>query len=224
MREKTQPSNPNTEGFTAEYYSTLLAGLIHKLNNVLTVLSGYSGLLLLESNLRGDILQPIQQISRAAEMLSRYIDESAIIALASPLRPESVALSELFDSLKFPSGLSARKQINGRLKVLADRRKLKEIIEQVLRNSSEAHASTTVVTADTHAEFVEISFRDDGHGIAPSVISRVFDPFFTTRKPEENLGLGLFRARGDLMRMKGLISAESDGETYTEILVRLPAG
>ena len=224
MREKTQPSNPNTEGFTAEYYSTLLAGLIHKLNNVLTVVSGHSGLLLLESNLRGDILQPIQQISRAAEMLSRYIDESAIIALASPLRPESVGLSELFDSLEFPSGLSARKQINGRLKVLADRRKLKEIIEQVLRNSSEAHASTTVVTADTHAEFVEISLRDDGHGIAPSVILRVFDPFFTTRKPEENLGLGLFRVRGDLTRMKGLISAESDGKTYTEILVRLPAG
>jgi signal transduction histidine kinase len=81
-----------------------------------------------------------------------------------------------------------------------------------------------VITAETHAEFVEIGFRDDGHGIAPSAISRVFDPFFTTRRPEKNFGLGLFRARGDLTRMKGQISAESDGKTYTEILVRLPAG
>ena len=223
MREKTQASNPNTEGFTAEYYSTLLAGLIHKLNNILTVLSGHSGLLLLEPNLRGDILQAIQQMSRAAEMLSRYVDEAAIMARALPLRRESVGLSELFDSLEFPAGLSTRKQINGRLKVLADRRKLKEIFEQILRNASEANASTTVVTADTHAEFVEISFRDDGQAIAPSVISRVFDPFFTTRNPEENFGLGLFRARGDLTRMKGQISAESDGKTYTEILVRLLA-
>jgi signal transduction histidine kinase len=55
-------------------------------------------------------------------------------------------------------------------------------------------------------------------------MSRVFDPFFTTRKPDENFGVGLFRARGDLARMKGEISAESDGKTYTEILVRLPAG
>jgi signal transduction histidine kinase len=224
VTEKTQPSSSNAEGFTAEYYSTLLAGLIHKLNNILTVLSGHSGLLLLEPNLRGDILQPIQQMSRAAAMLSRYVDEAAMIARELPLRPESVGLSELFDSLAFPPGLSTRKRINGRLKVLADRRRLREIFEQILRNASEANASTTVVTADTHAEFVEISFRDDGHGIAPSVMSRVFDPFFTTRKPEENFGLGLFRARGDLTRMKGQISAESDGKTYTEMLVRLPPG
>jgi two-component system, cell cycle sensor histidine kinase and response regulator CckA len=222
--EKTQPSNSDPEGFTAEHYSSLLAGLIHKLNNILTVLSGHSGLLLLDPNLRGDILQPIEQMSRAAATLSRYVDEAAIVARALPLRPEAVGLSELFGSLESPPGLSTRKRINGRLKVLADRRRLKEIFEQILLNAKEANASTTTVTAEIHGEFVEIGFRDDGHGIVPSVMSRVFEPFFTTRKSEENFGLGLFRARGDLTRMKGQISAESDGKTYTEILVRLPAG
>src|SRR5260370_34059110 len=76
----------------------------------------------------------------------------------------------------------------------------------------------------THSGFVEVRFRDERHGIKPPVMSRVFDPFFTTRKPEENFGLGLFKARGDLARMKGGISAESDGTTYAEILVRLPDG
>jgi signal transduction histidine kinase len=224
VAEKTQPSNSNTEGFSAEYYAALLAGLIHKLNNIITVVSGHSGLLLLEPNLKGDILQPVQQMSRAAQLLSRYIDETAVITRAVPLYPESVGLSELFESLELPSGLSTRKQFGGRLKILADRRKLKEIFEQILQNASEANAKSMIVTADTHSGFVEVRFRDDGHGIKPPVMSRVFEPFFTTRKPEENFGLGLFKARGDLARMKGEISAESDGNTYTEILVRLASG
>jgi signal transduction histidine kinase len=224
VAEKTQPSSSNAEGFPAEYYAALIAGLIHKLNNIITVVSGHSGLLLLEPNLKGDILQPVQQMSRAAQLLSRYIDETAVITRAVPLYPESVGLSELFESLELPSGLSTRKQFGGRLKILADRRKLKEIFEQILQNASEANAKSMIVTADTHSGFVEVRFRDDGHGIKPPVMSRVFEPFFTTRKPEENFGLGLFKARGDLARMKGEISAESDGNTYTEILVRLASG
>ena len=103
MAEKTQPSKSNTESFSAEYYAALLAGLIHKLNNIITVLSGHSGLLLLEPNLKGDILQPVQQMSRAAQLLSRYIDEAAIVTRAVPLDPESVGLSELFESLAISS-------------------------------------------------------------------------------------------------------------------------
>ena len=55
-------------------------------------------------------------------------------------------------------------------------------------------------------------------------MKRAFDPFFTTRKQREQFGLGLFKARGDLARMKGRIYAESDGKKYTEVIVQLPAG
>lgn len=224
MAEKTQPSESNIESFSAEYYAALLAGLIHKLNNITTVLSGHTGLLLLEPNLKGDVLQPIQQISRAALLLSHYIDEAANVTRAVALVPESVDLSELFESLQLPPGLSTRKQLGGPLKVLADRRKLKEIFEQIYRNASEANAKSAAVTAENHFGIVQVRIRDDGDGIHAAVLSRIFDPFFTTKKPEENFGLGLFRAKGELARIKGEIFAESDGKTYTEILVRLPAG
>ena len=224
VAEMTQPSNLNTEGFSAEYYAALLAGLIHKLNNIITVLSGHSGLLLLEPNLKGDTLQAVQQISRAAQHLSRCIDEAAIISRVGPLSLEPVALSELFDSLASPPGLAITKQFGEQLRVMADRRKLKGVFEEILRNAGEANAKSAVVVADTHSGSVEIRFRDDGHGIKALVRPRVFDPFFTTRKQAEKFGLGLFRAKGDLARMKGQIFVESDGKSYTEILVRLPAG
>jgi two-component system, cell cycle sensor histidine kinase and response regulator CckA len=223
VAEKTNLSSSSTEGFPAEYYAALLAGLIHKLNNIITVLSGHTGLLLLEQNLKGDIFQQVQHMSRAADLLSRYIDETAVVIRPVPLFVESVNLSELVDSLAPPAGLAIRKQFGGRIKVRTDRRKLKEIFEHLLRNASEAEAKSVVVTAESRSGFVEVTFRDDGHGIKPPLIPKIFDPFFTTRKQEENFGIGLFRARGELARMKGEISATSDGKAQTDLLVRLPA-
>jgi two-component system, cell cycle sensor histidine kinase and response regulator CckA len=224
VAKNIQPTNPNPEGYTADYYSSLLIGLIHKLNNVITVLSGHSGLLLLEPDLKGDVLQPVQQMSRATQLLSRCLDEAASISRVTPLRPEPVALSELFESLECPPGLSIVRQYGKQITVQADRWKSKEIFGQILRNAREAGAKTVVITAKANSQLVELNIRDDGHGMNSEVIRRAFDPFFTTRRQEERFGLGLFRAKGDLVRMKGGIYAHSDGKSYTEMIVQLPVG
>ena len=116
------------------------------------------------------------------------------------------------------------KQYDGLIKLQADRRKTKEIFEQILRNASEASAKIVVVTAQVNPQFVDLNFRDDGHGITNEVMRRAFDPFFTTRRKQDQFGLGLFKARGDLARMKGQIHAKSDGKSYTEMIVQLPIG
>jgi signal transduction histidine kinase len=133
----TTLSSSQSTAFPADHYASLLAGLIHKSNNIITVLSGHTGLLLLEPNLSEDILQPLRRMSHAAELLSRYINEARLLTKA------------------------------------------------------------TILT--------------------------LFDPFFTTRPQKGKFGLGLFRARGELARMGGEISARSDDKTYTEILIRIPA-
>lgn len=224
MEEKAQPANIDAEGYNAEYYASLLAGLIHKLNNVLTVLSGHTGLLLLDPNLKGDVLQAVQHMSRAANVLSRCIDEATSLSRVAPMRVESINLSDLVESVECPEALSIVKKYDKRMELQADRWKLREIFEQIIRNASEAGAKSVVVTAHAPAGIVELNFRDDGQGIKPEVMRRAFDPFFTTRRKQDHLGLGLFRARGDLSRMKGRISAESDGKSYTTVIVHLPAG
>jgi len=223
VEEKVQPTNVQGEGYTADYYASLLVGLIHKLNNVITVLTGHSGLLLLEPDLKPDILHPVQQMSRAADLLSHCLNEAASITRVTPIRLELLVLSELFESVECPRGLSIVKQYDESVKVLVDRRKSKEIFEQILRNAAEASAKTVVVTAQAKSPFVDLTFRDDGHGMKTEVLRRAFDPFFTTRRQREQFGLGLFKARGDLARMKGRIHAQSDGKSYTEVIVQLPA-
>jgi two-component system, cell cycle sensor histidine kinase and response regulator CckA len=224
VAEKIEPTNVERENFTAEYYASLLVGLIHKLNNVITVLSGHSGLLLLEPDLKADILQPVQQMARATQLLIRCLDEAASASRVTPLRPESVALAALFEPVECPGGLSMVKQFDERIKVQVDRRRSKEIFEQILRNASEASAEAVVVTSQALPRSVDLKFRDNGRGMNAEVLRRAFDPFFSTSKQRHQLGLGLFKARGDLVRMKGGIYAESDGKSYTEVIVQLPVG
>jgi signal transduction histidine kinase len=224
VEEKVQPTNVNTESFTTDYYASLLVGLIHKLNNVITVLTGHFGLLLLDPDLKPHILQPLQQMYRAALMVSQCLNEAASMGRATPLLPESIGLSELLEAVDCPGELTVVKEYQAGIKIRVDRRKGKEIFEQILRNASEASATTVVVMAESNPQMVDMRFRDNGHGIKIEVMKRAFDPFFTTRKQREQFGLGLFKARGDLARMKGRIYAESDGKKYTEVIVQLPAG
>jgi signal transduction histidine kinase len=223
VEQKVQSTNLKGENYPAEYYSGLLLGLIHKLNNVITVFTGHSGLLLLEPDLKPDVLQPVQQMARAADLLSQCLNEAASLSRLSVLIPESMAISELFEAGQFPSGLSVVKKYDEAIKVLGDRRKSKEIFAQILQNAAEANAKSVIVTAQVNSGLVELKFRDDGHGMKTEVLRRAFDPFFTTRRQREQFGLGLFKARGDLARMKGTILAESDGKSYTEVIVQLPA-
>jgi signal transduction histidine kinase len=162
-------------------------------------------------------------MSRAAEMLSRYIDEAGVVSKATVLVLEPIVFSDFCESLTRPSGLKIQKRCDNNVTILGDRRKLKDTFEQILQNADEANATSEIVTAAKDSSAVRLSFRDNGHGIKAEVMPRVFDPFFTTRTQRGQFGLGLFRARGELARMRGEISATSDGKTYTEILIRVPA-
>ncbi|MBV8378222.1 MAG: HAMP domain-containing histidine kinase [Verrucomicrobia bacterium] len=223
MEEKESPTNMLAGGYTEEYYASLLVGLIHKLNNVITVLTGHSGLLLLEPDLKPEVLQPVQQMSRAADLLSQCLNEAASLSKVTPLYPESLTLAELFQPVVCPSGISMVNEYDDQIKVQVDRRKAKEIVEQILRNAEEASAKAVVVTAHAHARLVDLKFRDNGQGMRAEVMRRAFDPFFTTRRQREQFGLGLFKAKGDLARMNARIFTESDGKTYTEVIVQLPS-
>jgi hypothetical protein len=194
VEEMTPTGNSQSLGFPAHHYASLLAGLIHKSNNIITVLSGHSGLLLLESNLSEEILRPIRRMSRAAETLSRYIDEAGVVSKATALVLEPIVFSDFFETLTRPSGLKTQKRCDNNVTIRGDRRKLKDIFEQILQNADEAKATSEIVTAAKEASAVRLSFRDNGHGIKSGVMPRVFDPFFTTRTQRDQFGLGLFRA------------------------------
>ena len=72
---------------------------------------------------------------------------------------------------------------------------------------------------------VEIRIRDNGEGIAENIMSKIFDPFWTTKPTLEGTGLGLFFVHQIIVEMhRGEIKVESVAGEYSEFIVQLPTG
>ena len=79
----------------------------------------------------------------------------------------------------------------------------------------------TLATRRT-ADGIEVRIRDNGGGIPPDVIDKIFNPFFTTKPPDQGTGLGLALSNDIVRQHWGEIRVESRPGAFTEMVVALP--
>ena len=110
------------------------------------------------------------------------------------------------------------------LDVTQMRRVLHNLINNAIQATRRADGKVTMRAA-TEGESLEITVADNGSGIAPSQLSMIFEPYYTTK--EEGTGLGLAIAKRIVEEHQGTLSAESTlgaGSTFTiRLPVRIPA-
>ena len=87
-------------------------------------------------------------------------------------------------------------------------------------NADDARGGEVVLTAECDGSVLAFRVRDNGAGMAPEVVTRLFEPFFTTRA--EGTGLGLAIARGVARAHNGNIEVRSTPGVGTEFIVTLP--
>lgn len=223
MSESEQKPVYTEVPYTAPYYSSLLAGLIHKLNNVTTVLTGNAGLLLMGEKLPRDTRESLEQMTQAIEQLCQTLNEAAIACKGSKVNPNTVDLAALISAIESPIEIQLIQPEKKRVIVKSDPDKLRAILHELCRNAASAGATqiTCKLEPATDGNCL-IRFRDNGSGIKKELMPRIFDPFFTIRRYPDAFGLGLFRAAGELSRIDGSISIESDGKSFTEARILLP--
>ncbi len=103
---------------------------------------------------------------------------------------------------------------------LARGTELREVLLNVLENARLAEARHVAVAVATTPSRVTITVRDDGHGIAPEALSRVFEPHFSTRTSGSGLGLAISRRLIDGWGGTiGIASEPGAGTTLTISLV-----
>jgi len=110
--------------------------------------------------------------------------------------------------------------------VMGNASDLTQVFVHLLLNAAQALAERGgVVTVTTAAENGQVAVRiaDNGHGIPPENLARVFEPFFTTRPVGEGTGLGLAVCHGIINRHGGTIDIESVPGVGTTVTVRLTA-
>ena len=113
----------------------------------------------------------------------------------------------------------------GRVTVEGNGPEVKQVVLNLVANALEAmeDGGTLHISLDEQTDAALVSFRDDGCGMEPETIDRLFDPFFTRRKGGKGTGLGLSISHRIVADHGGTIEAASDGPgTGSTFRVRLP--
>jgi len=104
---------------------------------------------------------------------------------------------------------------------------LGSVIVNVLSNAIESlrssnNAKVVRIEGRVAESTIHIQVSDTGEGIDASALSKVFDPFFTTRDPERHAGLGLTVARASVDRLEGVMRIRSKPGEGTTVDIEVP--
>ncbi len=222
----------------AERLATLgqvAAGIAHEIRNPLVGIGSTTSLLLDDTDptdaRRPDlavILQETKRLDRIVNQIIDYARPREIVAFAFDM---AQLVQEVMKVLDEPL---TRKQATIRLSapdapysIQADRDQLKQVLLNVLQNAIEASPSggTITVTLVQQARGVEpgleVTVADRGTGISPTHLPHVFEPFFTSGKPQ-GTGLGLAICRNILEAHGGEIALDSEVGRGTTVRVWAP--
>ena len=159
--------------------------------------------------------QVITQIMGYAQLSEGHVEK---LNVAEELNR---AIAQVFPSV-VPTGIQVHREYGrGFPPLLMQRGHLSEILVNLLKNTREAlvEKGNVFVTADCHrGHSIEISVRDDGPGIAPDKIERIFEAYYTTK--ERGTGLGLAIVKHNVELYGGNVRVESElgkGANFTLI-------
>lgn len=125
-------------------------------------------------------------------------------------------------------GIKVQRHLQPDTLVRGDEAAIIGVLINLLSNAALAmrKGATSGPTIDIYAEArgdrLKVTVRDNGPGIAPENIGRVFEPFFTTREVGQGLGLGLSICYSVIQRHGGLLAAESVPGEWTKFSFDLP--
>ena len=95
-------------------------------------------------------------------------------------------------------------------------------LSDILDNEIPDNLQTNALKPGMGASYLELTVSDTGHGIDKTVIDRIFDPYFTTKKQGEGNGIGLSIVQGIVKNYGGAIAIDSNLGTGTSFHVYLP--
>ncbi len=98
-----------------------------------------------------------------------------------------------------------------------------DAVFQKQQSQPEDYTPTIILKTQNLGDAVEISISDNGDGIPPEYLGKIFDPFVTTKPPGEGTGLGLSIARDMIVgKHGGEIRLETELGEYTKFVIVLP--
>ncbi|HQV30695.1 MAG TPA: ATP-binding protein [Calditrichia bacterium] len=212
-----------------EAVGRLAGGVAHDFNNILTVIKGYSGMLVATAGDDEDLLDSAKEIYEAGQRAEALTRQLLAFSRKQILKPEIINLNTILDGMqKMLRRLIGEAVVlqtypgEGLWNIKADPGQIEQVMMNLTVNARDAMGqggSISIATSNIElekafgelppGEFVRMSVSDTGTGMAPELIEKIFDPFFTTKPKEQGTGLGLSTVYGIVQQSSGTIKVES---------------
>ncbi|MBG0782364.1 MAG: 4Fe-4S binding protein [Bacteroidales bacterium] len=211
----------------------LSAGIAHELNNPLGVITLYSNLLLDEiadDTTKTDLKLIVEQAERCRKIVGGLLN----FARKNQVRLTQIHLekfvSRSIQSIICPENITIKLQVDlDDPYVFFDADQMMQVLTNLEKNAVEAmpEGGEITLSISEKGEDVIIAISDQGIGISPENMEKVFTPFFTTKEVGKGTGLGLPLCYGIVKMHKGKIDVKSNNEpekgpTGTTFTIRLP--
>ena len=219
-----------------EALGTLAGGIAHDFNNILSIIIGYTEIESLnatnDSATKNNLFKVLKAGRRAKELVNQILSFSR--QSEHELRPIHIGptVKEALKLLR--ASLPATIEIHQHIErspglVKSDPTQIYQVLMNLCSNAAHAmHDKGGVLkvslTRMNPYPYLSLTVSDTGHGIAPEILERIFEPYFTTKEKGEGTGLGLAVVHGIVKSHGGTITVESEvgeGATFNVFLPRI---
>ena len=234
MEEINQKMHALAHHQRLETIGTMTASIAHDFNNLLTPIMGYS-IMTMEmlpadaTDLQDNLMEIYDASVKAKDIVTRLaeltkkgneenfkeidVDEviQSALKVTLPAKPKEVEVKGNFNA-------------EGE-KIKADRTQISQLVMYIVLNAYDAmreKGGTLLVSTRISGEEVVLRFKDNGCGMDTDTMSRIFDPFYTTKESGKGTGLGLAIVAQIVETHGGKIYVDSEPGEGTEFRIYIP--
>ncbi len=230
-----------------ESLGILAGGIAHDFNNILGAVLGHTELALATADVPADLRESLTEIERATRRAAELTRQMLAYAGRADLRREVTDLRAVLTDVLALVRASQSKKVEFRvlpmrlpLWVEVDPAQLSQVALNLLTNAAESIGDAVGVVSlsagpsvppsaptdeskagDAMCSWICFTVEDTGEGMTPEVRRRVFEPFFSTKRPGR--GLGMSAVNGIIRSSGGVLQLESVVGVGTRFAVFLPA-
>ena len=229
-----------------EAVGKLAGGVAHDFNNLLSVITGYTELLLFKLDGTNPARRELEEIHRAGERAAALTGQLLAFSRRQVLQPKLLQLPDVVENI----GKMLRRLIGEDIEfiteaspdpwtVRADPSQVEQILMNLVVNARDAmpRGGKLVISTGTLAlgapivdreltipsgRYATLQVVDNGCGMDEAILSRIFEPFYTTKATGKGTGLGLATVYGIVKQSDGFIRVQSAPGGGTSITVYLP--
>lgn len=224
-----------------ESIEILAGGIAHDFNNILTVILGNLSLVKTIGNVKDKIRERIEKAEKAALRAKDLTHQLlAFTKGGSPIKKKTSILNVINESVAFTSsGSNVKIELDIQRDIWGaeiDEGQISQVLNNLIINAQQAmpEGGKIWIKAENFeieseepglalppGKYIKIIVKDEGHGIPPDILPRIFEPYFTTKK--KGHGLGLSTAYMIIKRHHGAITVDSEPGRGTTFHIYLPS-